>query len=575
MHRTYTEAEVQRMREDFRSFLWEVWRFLGLPPPTPIQLEIAEFLQHGKNLRMVQAFRGVGKSWITSAYVLWRLWLNPQLKILVVSASKQRADDFTNFSKKLISEMVLLHHLKARPGQRDSSVAFDVGPSRPAHAPSVKSVGIFGQVTGSRADLIVADDVEVPNTSETPATRAKLEARTGEFAALRTHEDSETVYLGTPQSEESLYAKLPAKGYEVVIWPAEVPGVKALPHYKGTLGPAVRYALDHSWTPGTPIDPDRFDSANLAARRMEYGSRGYTMQFMLDCSLSDADKYPLKLKNLMVMALDAERAPTQMAWSNDPRVQVEWLTPVGLTGDAYYRPMMVSDAKEDWQTYTGCVMTIDPSGRGADETGFAIGKMCNGRMFLFDAGGIKGGYETATLETLARRASTYKVNEIVIEDNFGDGMYTALFRPVLKKFHDCQITEVHSTGQKEKRLLQALEPALEAHRLVVDEGLISRDYQGADPDDPHASEKRLFFQMTRLSHERQALRHDDRIEAVAMFVKYWQDQLGVDVDETAAQRKEEALIQDLEEWAERVTHNPIRLESNLAEADNENWLHNF
>ena len=78
---------------DFKVFLMLVWRHLNLPDPTPVQYDIADYLQdYTNNRKIVQAFRGVGKSWITSAYVCWILLRNPQAKVLVVSASKQRSD---------------------------------------------------------------------------------------------------------------------------------------------------------------------------------------------------------------------------------------------------------------------------------------------------------------------------------------------------------------------------------------------------------------------------------------------------------------------------------------------------
>lgn len=75
---------------DFRNFLYIVWQFLGLPEPTPIQYDIAHYLQHGPRRSIIMAFRGIGKSYITAAFVVW-LWLvNPQFKILVVSATERR-----------------------------------------------------------------------------------------------------------------------------------------------------------------------------------------------------------------------------------------------------------------------------------------------------------------------------------------------------------------------------------------------------------------------------------------------------------------------------------------------------
>ena len=87
--------------KDFRNFLYLVWKHLNLPEPTKVQYDIANYIQKSSTRTIVSAFRGAGKSYITSAYVLWRLLLDPQLNILVVSASKNRADDFSTFCLKL------------------------------------------------------------------------------------------------------------------------------------------------------------------------------------------------------------------------------------------------------------------------------------------------------------------------------------------------------------------------------------------------------------------------------------------------------------------------------------------
>ena len=159
--------------QDFRYFLIVTWRHLKLPDPTPVQLDIAEYLQHGERRKILQGFRGVGKSWITSTYVVWKLRIDPQLKFLVVSASKNRADDFTTFTMRLINEMPVLAPLIPQEHQRNSKISFDVAPATASHSPSVTSRGVLSQMAGSRADEIIADDVEVPNNSYTQPMRDK------------------------------------------------------------------------------------------------------------------------------------------------------------------------------------------------------------------------------------------------------------------------------------------------------------------------------------------------------------------------------------------------------------------
>uniref|UniRef100_UPI0040476A38 phage terminase large subunit n=1 Tax=Shewanella sp. TaxID=50422 RepID=UPI0040476A38 len=160
-------TDVPEQLKDFRNFTYLVWKHLGLPEPTPVQYDIAEYLQNSPKRCIIEAFRGVGKSYITAAYVVHQLLLNPQLKFMVVSASKARADDFSTFTQRIIMELPICQHLVAKDGQRWSKIAFDVAPAKASGSPSVKSVGVTGQLTGSRADIIIADDVEVPNNSMT------------------------------------------------------------------------------------------------------------------------------------------------------------------------------------------------------------------------------------------------------------------------------------------------------------------------------------------------------------------------------------------------------------------------
>ena len=65
------------IKKDFRKFLFIVWKTLNLPDPTPIQYDMGNYLQVGPRRCVIEAFRGIGKSWITSAYVVWLLYCDP------------------------------------------------------------------------------------------------------------------------------------------------------------------------------------------------------------------------------------------------------------------------------------------------------------------------------------------------------------------------------------------------------------------------------------------------------------------------------------------------------------------
>ena len=476
--------------------------------------------------------------------------MNPQLKFLVTSASKARSDDFTTFTLRLIREMPLLQCLAPNADQRESKIAFDVGPALPDHSPSVKSVGIFGQLTGTRADEICADDVEVLNNSDTQLKRDKLAETIKEFDAI-IKPGGRITFLGTPQTEASIYNALPERGYKTFIWPARFPDAEQIHAYGDRLAPFITEQMDRHGDSlaGKPTDPMRFNELDLLERETSYGRSGFALQFMLDTRLSDRDRYPLKLSDLIVTDLSPEMAPDKFLWSSAPAQAWEELPCVGLTGDRYHRPGWQSP---DMSPYQGVVMAVDPSGRGGDETSYAIVAALHGFLFLLDAGGLAGGYEERVLTRLATLAKNYGVNRIIVESNMGDGMFSALLRPVLGRIHPCTIEEVRHNIQKERRIIDTLEPVLNQHRLIVDKSLIQRDYDSTRDMPPAQGLKyQLFYQMSRLTREKGSLAHDDRLDALSMAVAFWVNAVEQDADRMIRTKKEELLRRELEVFTSR------------------------
>jgi len=539
--------------KDFRNFLFVVWEHLGLPEPTPVQYDIAQYLQdHDEKRIVIEAFRGVGKSYITSAYACHQLLLDPEVKILVVSASKIRADDFSTFTMRLITEMPLLQHLIPKGSQRQSKISFDVGPAKASHSPSVKSAGITGQLAGSRADIVIADDIEIPNNSMTQTMRDKISEAVKEFDAIL-KPDGRVIYLGTPQTEMSLYETLPERGYKPLIWPSRVP--KNIEKYGGKLAPIVLKHIEEGAEEGEPLDPLRFDDLDLTERELSYGRSGFALQFMLDTAMSDADRYPLKLEDLIVMDIDNDKAPEKVVWGRSKDRIID-IPNVGMPGDYFYPPIQIVG---NYISYTGSVLAIDPSGRGKDETAFAVVKMLNGTLYVIDFGGISGGYSSDTLQALSVIARKYKVNQVLIESNFGDGMFSELLKPVLTKIYPCSIEEVRHNIQKEKRIVDTLEPVMNQHRLVIDQKALERDYHSVQHYPPELQSRyMLAHQMTRVTKERGALTHDDRLDVLSMAVSYWVDQMAADVDVKMSDRQEEMLDIELEKFMANAI-NPLSI----------------
>ena len=537
----------KELHEDFRIFLTAIWTHLNLPVPTRAQLCIAEYLQHGPKRLQIQAFRGVGKSWITAAFVLWTLFNDPNEKIMVVSASKDRADSFSIFCQRLILEVPWLSHLKPKnDDQRWSRISFDVGPAAPHQAPSVKSVGITGQLTGSRADLMVLDDVEVPNNSMTELQREKLLQLVTECESILTPKrQSRIMFLGTPQTTFTVYNKLRERSYRPFVWPARYPRKIAM--YDGLLAPQLVEDLDKeddlTWKP----TDTRFREEDLLERESSMGRSNFMLQFMLDTSLSDAEKFPLKFADLIVNSVNPTHAPENIIWCSDPDNIVKDLPCVGLPGDYYYRPMAIQG---EWLEYAETICSVDPSGRGADETVATFLSQLNGLIYVHEMYASKDGYSDKTLLQILRRCRKYDASTLLIESNFGDGIVSELFRKHCQTTKtNINIEETRANVRKEDRIIDSLEPVFNQHRLVIYPKVIEWDYaSNANEATENRFQYMLGYQISRMCREKGAVRHDDRIDSLAQGVKWFTDALAISAQQQIKDRRHEEWIDHLEAW---------------------------
>jgi hypothetical protein len=193
-------------------------------------------------------------------------------------------------------------------------------------------------------------------------------------------------------------------------------------------------------------------------------------------------------------------------------------------------------------------MAIDPSGRGTDETAYAVVKHLHGYLFLLAAGGFKGGYEDDTLIGLARIAKLHQINLILVEDNFGGGMFAKLFQPVLLRLHKCKIEEITHRTQKEKRIIDTLEPVMNRHKLIVDYSVVDNDLKMVESEPGYS----LFYQLSRVTKDRGSLRYDDRLDVLAMAAAYWVDSMSRDEDLAVDDHKARELEQMLKDFADHV-----------------------
>ena len=548
---------VDLLKSDFKLFLQAMWGQLDLPSPTRAQYAIADYLQHGPKRLQVQAFRGVGKSWITGAFVLWTLFNDQEKKIMIISASKERADNMSIFLQKLIMETPWLKHMIPNgDNSRWSRISFDISCS-PHQAPSVKSVGITGQLTGSRADLMVLDDIEVPGNSMTELMREKLLQLCTEAESILTpKKDSRILFLGTPQTTFTVYRKLAERAYKPFVWPARYP--RSQENYEVLLAPSLVEDIDDGANAWDVTDPDRFSNDDLIEREAAMGRSNFMLQFMLDTSLSDAEKFPLKCADLVVTSVNPSKSPDSVVWCSDPSNVIKDLPIVGLPGDYFYSPMLLEG---EWHPYSETICSIDPSGRGTDETAAAYISQRNGFLYLHEMRAYKDGYTDKTLLDILKGCRKFGVTKLLIETNFGDGMVSELFRKhLITTKQNIDVEEVRANVRKEDRIIDSLEPVLNQHRLIVDRKVIEWDFK-SNPDAP--PEERLlymlFYQMSRMCREKGAVRHDDRLDCLSQGVKYFTDALSISAHDMMQRNK----IDDWNDIMEAYRNDPQQATNHL------------
>ena len=548
-YRRLTPEDKKILVNNFKEFYKYIFYLQNLPYPTRDQLYMAKFLSKSaktKDPLMLQAQRGLAKSLTLQIFTDWLLLRNKNEKIVVVSATSGRAESFTKFCLQLIRTVPLLQHLEPTGEDRTSTKKFDVAGRIPDDSPSMAAFGVTGAKTGSRATFIIYDDVEIPENSDTAGKREKLLEGVRDTANLGVAGEFRETCICTPQTSESVYNVMVDEDQFIrTVIPAEY--AEDISVYGGALAPHIeRDCRVNTNKIGLATDL-RNNMAHLMKQKVK-GKARYKLHYMLDTALSDDEKYPLKLSDLIVTDLDMETAPVQIIYSTDKKDCLWDIKHKGLRGDALYRPKYTS---EDIRSkYEGIAMFIDPSGRGKDETSYCITAQLNGKVFLLDFGGLKGGYDDTTLIELALIAKKYRVNMIQIESNFGDGSFHQLLKPVLKQHYKygkqegCAVEDVRASSQKEKRIIETLEPVMMQHRLIVSKQALLKDQE-------KKAEYSFTYQLTHLTEERGCLKHDDIIDVIEMGVGYWQDSLARNQEDAIERHRILELEQSIKELEDK------------------------
>jgi len=499
--------------EDFIVFYEYMFLRLGFGVPTEPQFAMARYIGSDNDRdKMLLALRGLAKSLTTELYVLWRLLRNPNEHILVRSASSKRSRNFTTFLLNLLKLTPPLQHLAPRSNQRKSKEIFDANGAKASDSPSVYSAGVGSSITGMRATIVISDDIEVPSNSGTPDTRETLLDQYNESINLLVESDEtsgEVIILGTYQSMDSIYLNLEATGaFDVFMIPAFYPEVNVF--YQDRLAPYIKERiLENPSIIGTAVDT-RFNAKVLNKRRLRIGKSAFELQYMLNPTSSDEFKYPLKLKDLIVYDIDPIDNPIRFIYSSEEKINGKDLKHRGFVSDYFVSPAWLSEERAGFDFTT---LAIDPSGKGADETGWIVVSVMGGKIFIRDFGGLSGGYDDEALESLVAIAMKYKVNKVIAESNFGDGAYLRMLETkLIEAEYDVETEDVRAVNQKEVRIIDTLEPLLNQHRVVVDRRAIEKDFE-------KTSAYSLTYQLTHLTKIAKCLTHDDTIDVWELGIR--------------------------------------------------------
>lgn len=531
---------LQQQYPEFTDFLYDgMVELLGFNC-TVIQLDIGHFMQHEPNPnKQVQAQRSQAKTTIAAFFAVWRMIHDPTYRVLIFSAASGLSSEISGWIIQIINGWDILECMRPdrNAGDRASTEAFDIHHSLkgPEKSPSVACLGIESSMQGRRADLVIADDVESSKNSRTQIQRDKLLSYTRDFSSIC--QKGEILYLGTPQSGDSIYNSLPGRNYTVRIWPGRYPTPEELPMYGDMLAPLIRSRMieDPSlqtgggpgFDRGKPTDPELLGEEALTKKEIDQGTAYFQLQHMLCTELTDAARFPIKIKNFVVYPLDSEHVPGKIIWQPTPENNLGRFPQSACTED-FYRGVAVST---DMFQYTHKIMYVDPAGGGqnGDETAYVILYYCNGYIYLMDIGAVPGGYSEEAFSLLSAAYNAWGVKQAFVEKNYGNGALAAMWKQTDSSVH---IEDDQVSGQKELRICDTLEPILAKHRLIINETVLERDVKLCSV---YPSEKRsvyqLFFQAQKITRDRDALIHDDRVDALAGGVKCLMELMSV--NETA------------------------------------------
>lgn len=564
----WSDVEVLRKHYAlFTDFLYDCMTELMGFTCTDMQLDIGEFISDMSNTDiMIQAQRSEAKSTIAAMFAVWSLIQKCNNRILIVSAGSDVALEIANWCIQIIMNWEILACLRPdrTHGDRASTKAFDIhwqlkGVEK---SPSIACIGITSNMQGRRSDILISDDIESSKNGNTEVQRMALEHLSRDFPSICQH--GRIIYLGTPQSIDSIYNNLEARGFLLRIWPGRYPTIEEERFYGDRLAPSIRAKMeaDPSLRSGCGLagdrgactDPVLLGESLLCKKELDQGQAYFNLQHMLNTDLTDSNRYPLNCRDLIIDLFPTTQAHGEYVWMPIEQNRVRFKGTFNVK-PKFYRAYSVNPTLYEFEGKHAYIDTAG-GGKNGDLTVVAITYFLHGFIFLAEVKKFAGGYQDEVFTGIAQVLMKHGVKTVDIEKNFGFGGFSAMLHPVLVKEYEKQeiktvpqIEDVWESGQKELRIIDTLEPIIQQHRLIVHEDVIQYDIDSVVkfPLEKRESHK-LFHQLERCSVARGALIHDDSLDAVAGSVRHWTDKLNVDKDKRMESKETDENVAFFEQW---------------------------
>jgi terminase large subunit-like protein len=477
---------MARRKVSFLAFflIWADHRKWKVPA---LHVRMCHWLENRGEHAVLRVFRGAGKSTVLAIYNAWRYYVDPTYRIL-----HQGSDDGTAYKTSRDTQNVLRNHpltkdlLPNKPGQVEQ---WWVEGAEDARNASMYARGIMSNVTSARCDEAQNDDVEVPRNIQTAEAREKLRYRLGEQIHIMVP-GARQLFIGTPHTHDSLYdeherlgadcltvrmfehefriEQAKAAAYDVGFVPEIV--FSGMGEQAKVLKAGADYRMDgtrliFARPPGTLVDcyagsswPERFDAAELVKRRRRTRT------------VNEWDsQYQLHSKPVTETRLNPDRIK---AYDIEPVLRVAngelamWLGNVRIVGASCKWDPSSGKLKSDASSLA--IVLQDDQGRRYWHRALRL----TGEVAEFDPRGktITGGQVHQIVAVVKQLA----LPRVTVETNGAGTFGPAVLKAALKQARlQCGVSEKHETLNKNKRILEAIEPPLSsgtlwAHVSVLD-----------------------------------------------------------------------------------------------------------